>query len=1077
MRNPNTLRTYKIPAVLALMAIASILAFATVMTVSAQSDDPDWKLPVTGLTAVAGDDPGEMIISWDAHTQTTKTFINYRVAWTPQGESFKSADQTDWNFHTTSTQHTVTGLDAGATYQVKVRTRYEGRQGSRWTEVVTVSAQSDTPEWKLPVTGLTVTTGEASGELLIAWNHHPQTTKTLLNYRVAWTPEGESFKSADQTDWNIHTTNDQHTVTGLDAGATYQVKIRTRYEGRQGSRWTDVVTGQAGVTPNIPATGQPTITGSAEVGETLTAATSAITDSNGLTNAVFSHQWVRSANGSDNDITDATGSTYVVTNANIDKAIKVRVSFTDDDGYSETLTSNATTSVPVPAPVIVPPEEPQIAQAAGDAQVLNTWPLIPTGLGAGDSFRLLFLSSINRNPQPTGISSYNTWIQERAQAGHDDIQAYSDGFRVVGCTADDDAQDNTATTYTNANKGVPIYWLNGNKVADEYEAFYDGGWDDEANDKNELGTNGPDTSQSGNYPATGCDDNGTERTVTVSGTTQSRALGSGHGVTVARPNSSAFEAGPLSSNSETLTGNNHPFYGLSAVFTIVAASTDATLSGLAIEGATGGEAVDLTPTFAANRITYTAAVANGIDTINLTAATTHTSATIAITDDDDANTKDTADLDLDVGANTLTVIITAEDTSVTETYTITVTREQDPTEPVTIPIDWSLIPSGISSGDQFRLLFLSAVRRNGSSSAITDYNTFVRGRAAAGHTDIQAYSDRFMAVGCTEDVDAKDNTATTFTNSNKGVPIYWLDGNKVADEYEDFYDGDWDEESAGKNEFGNPAYDTSSSSNYPLTGCSDDGTEKISGSVSSALGNGGDVTVARPNSTNHSPLSSGTKIDKTFTRPIYGLSAVFTVEDSSDATLSNISIEGTADGQTVVLSPDFDDDTLTYTARVGNGIDGVTLTATKSDSNATVVITNDDNASTPNTANLDLIVGSNTLAITVTAMDTTTTLTYTITVTRAESGSEMLVPGDWSLIPSGLSTGDSFRLLFLSSTRHDASSASIETYNDFVQGRAANGHTDIQAYSDGFTVVGCTAPRTTLAPPSQVPKKASPSTG
>ena len=75
---------------------------------------------------------------------------------------------------------------------------------------------------------------------------------------------------------------------------------------------------------------------------------------------------------------------------------------------------------------------------------------------------------------------------------------------------------------------------------------------------------------------------------------------------------------------------------------------------------------------------------------------------------------------------------------------------------------------------------------------------------------------------------------------------------------------------------------------------------------------------------------------------MYGLSTVFTVEDSSDATLSNIAIEGTADGQTVVLSPTFDDDTLTYTARVGNGIDQVTLTATKSDSNATVVITNDD---------------------------------------------------------------------------------------------------------------------------------------
>ena len=44
MRNPFTLRPYRIPAVLALMAIAAILAFTTVMTVSAQSDDRDWKL-------------------------------------------------------------------------------------------------------------------------------------------------------------------------------------------------------------------------------------------------------------------------------------------------------------------------------------------------------------------------------------------------------------------------------------------------------------------------------------------------------------------------------------------------------------------------------------------------------------------------------------------------------------------------------------------------------------------------------------------------------------------------------------------------------------------------------------------------------------------------------------------------------------------------------------------------------------------------------------------------------------------------------------------------------------------------
>ena len=78
-------------------------------------------------------------------------------------------------------------------------------------------------------------------------------------------------------------------------------------------------------------------------------------------------------------------------------------------------------------------------------------------------------------------------MQARAAAGHSAIQTYSSGFRVVGCTAAVDARDNTATTYTSADKGVPIYWLNGTKVADQYEDFYDGSWDDQVNAKDESG--------------------------------------------------------------------------------------------------------------------------------------------------------------------------------------------------------------------------------------------------------------------------------------------------------------------------------------------------------------------------------------------------------------------------------------------------------------------------------------------------------------------------------------------------------------------------------------------------------------
>ena len=56
----------------------------------------------------------------------------------------------------------------------------------------------------------------------------------------------------------------------------------------------------------------------------------------------------------DTDITDATGSTYTLAAADEEKTVKVRVSFTDDRGHQETLTSTATAAVTAaPSPLTV----------------------------------------------------------------------------------------------------------------------------------------------------------------------------------------------------------------------------------------------------------------------------------------------------------------------------------------------------------------------------------------------------------------------------------------------------------------------------------------------------------------------------------------------------------------------------------------------------------------------------------------------------------------------------------------------------------------------------------------------------
>ena len=88
-----------------------------------------------------------------------------------------------------------------------------------------------------------------------------------------------------------------------------------------------------------------------DVGETLTADTSGIEEADGMANASFSYRW----QAGDSDIAGAIGSTYTLVSADEGRTIRVRVSFTDDGGNPETLTSAAT------GEVAGPPAEPLTA--------------------------------------------------------------------------------------------------------------------------------------------------------------------------------------------------------------------------------------------------------------------------------------------------------------------------------------------------------------------------------------------------------------------------------------------------------------------------------------------------------------------------------------------------------------------------------------------------------------------------------------------------------------------------------------------------------------------------------------------
>ena len=159
----------------------------------------------------------------------------------------------------------------------------------------------------------------------------PQTFPTEETAATDEDPGGaEGWSIADQSHY-LTAGSDARTWNAYAETASFKIKVK-----------------EAAVTAarvNSPATGLPTITGTAQVGETLTADTSGIADPDGLDNAVFSYQWIRSDGNTDTDIAGATGSTYTLVSADVGKAIKVRVSFTDDGGNTESQTSAATAAV------------------------------------------------------------------------------------------------------------------------------------------------------------------------------------------------------------------------------------------------------------------------------------------------------------------------------------------------------------------------------------------------------------------------------------------------------------------------------------------------------------------------------------------------------------------------------------------------------------------------------------------------------------------------------------------------------------------------------------------------------------
>ena len=192
------------------------------------------------------------------------------------------------------------------------------------------------------------------------------------------------------------------------------------------------------------------------------------------------------------------------------------------------------------------------------------------------------------------------------------------------------------------------------------------------------------------------------------------------------------------------------------------------------------------------------------------------------------------------------------------------------------------VPPDLGPGDEYRLLFAAQGARNegpidatsGRTGTYVDRIWYVANSSDALIGPRHNYFFTMFPLVSTPLVDAREITNSTYTEDDKGVPIYWIHGSRVADDNEDFWDGSWADETNIRDEDGNAIQ----APNGVWTGSASDGTELIENGVSRAMGEP-QVGYGTPGSTMSGvgAIESGSTGPNTEERLIYGLSLVWRI--------------------------------------------------------------------------------------------------------------------------------------------------------------------------------------------------------
>ena len=189
------------------------------------------------------------------------------------------------------------------------------------TYTITITREAPIPQVTISAGTSPITEGTAATFTITATP--APTTELTVNVNItqtgnvlSGTPPSTLTISANQTTATLTVATDDDNVDEEASAITAALQAGTGYTVGDPSS-ASVTVNDNDAAPNNPATGAPTIIGTPEVGETLTADVSNIRDADGLENVTYIYQWIRVIGGVETEISGATGTTYEVATADI----------------------------------------------------------------------------------------------------------------------------------------------------------------------------------------------------------------------------------------------------------------------------------------------------------------------------------------------------------------------------------------------------------------------------------------------------------------------------------------------------------------------------------------------------------------------------------------------------------------------------------------------------------------------------------------------------------------------------------------------------------------------------------------